>query len=77
MKINQLMKRRAEMGGRRPLRELINPINQVDLENLKRWTHKNSYIKSRDPESVLLQYRKLTIDDLPDDCGFDKYGLVV
>ena len=65
------------MSRRRPLQESVNPIDQVDLENLKRWTHKSPYIKSRDHESVLLQYRKLTVDDLPDDCGFDKYGLVV
>lgn len=33
----------------------------------------NGYIKIRDLESVLVQYRKPIIDDLPDDCGFDKY----
>jgi len=77
IKLNQLILRRMLMSRRRPLQESVNPIDQVDLENLKRWTHKSPYIKSRDHESVLLQYRKLTVDDLPDDCGFDKYGLVV
>lgn len=53
------------MGGRRPLRASVNPIDQTDLENLKRWTHKNSYIKVNDREKVELAYRKLTVDDLP------------
>ena len=76
-KLNQLMKRRTMMDGRRPFRVAVNPIDQVDLENLKRWPHKDPYIKSNDHEKVLLEYRELTDEDLPEDCGFDEYGLMV
>ena len=75
-KLNQLMKRRMEIW-RQPLRESANPIAQIDLENLKKWTHKNSYVKMNDREKVQLPYRKLTVDDLPDEYGFDQYGLMV
>ena len=76
IKLNQLMLRRMQMGGRRKFRRSVNPIDQIDLENLKKWTHKNPYEKNRDHENVLLQYGKLTINDLPKDCGFNKYGQI-
>jgi len=76
-KLNQLMKRRMEMDGRRPFRASVNPIDQVDLENLKRWPHKDWYIKMNDHEKVQLEYWELTVDDLPEEYGFDEYGLMV
>lgn len=77
IKLNQLIKRRTTMVGRRSLRASVNPIDQTDLENLKRWTDKHSYIKMNDREEVHLEYRQLTVEDLAEEYGFDKFGLIV
>jgi hypothetical protein len=76
-KLNQLILRRIQMRGRQPLKFSINPINLIDLENLKRWQDQNLYIKMNDHESASLHYRQLTLNDIPDTYGFDKYGLIV
>ncbi|KAF2175489.1 hypothetical protein K469DRAFT_491244, partial [Zopfia rhizophila CBS 207.26] len=77
IKLNQLILRRIQMRGRQPLKPSINPISLIDLENLKRWRDQNPYIKMNDRERVSLHYRRLTLNDIPDIYGFDKYGLVV
>jgi len=76
-KLNQLMKRRMVMSGRRAIQVSVNPIDQIDLENLKKWPRKDPYIKMNDREEVQLEYRELTVDDLPEGYGFDEYGLIV
>jgi hypothetical protein len=77
IKLNQLILRRIQMRQRRPLKFSINLIDLIDLENLKRWRDQNPYIKMNDRERVTLYYRRLTLNDIPDTYGFDKYGLVV
>jgi hypothetical protein len=65
------------MRGRQQLKPSINPINLIDLQNLKRWRDQNAYIKINDHERVTLHYRRLTLNDIPDTYSFDKYGLIV
>ncbi|KAL8299207.1 hypothetical protein RB594_003659 [Gaeumannomyces avenae] len=74
-KLNRLMLRRhlaTGRGLRRP-REVVNPIDQADLVNLKAWSHRDSFDKGKDS----LPYRKLAAADLPPGFGFDKFGLMV
>ena len=63
-KLNQLILRRIQMRGRQPLKFSINPINLIDLQNLKKWRDQDPYIKINDPDGVPLYYRKLTLDDI-------------
>jgi hypothetical protein len=77
IKLNQLMLRRAKMGNRQALKHSVNPVNQIDLENLKKWLDRKPYVKMNDPAKLPLPLQKLTVDNLPDGLGFDKYGLVV
>ncbi|KMU77083.1 hypothetical protein CISG_06121 [Coccidioides immitis RMSCC 3703] len=77
IKLNRLMLRRTRIPGRRPIRKAKNPISQIDLENLKKWTHRNPYIKDNDPEREPLPFQQLGIDELPDGYGLDKFGLFV
>ncbi|KAL8367223.1 hypothetical protein RB599_010286 [Gaeumannomyces hyphopodioides] len=74
-KLNRLMLRRhlATGRGRRRLREVVNPIDQADLVDLKAWSHRDSFDKDKDS----LPYRKLAAADLPPGFGFDKFGLIV
>ncbi|KAL8379117.1 hypothetical protein RB599_008781 [Gaeumannomyces hyphopodioides] len=74
-KLNRLILRRhlATGRGRRRLREVLNPIDQADLVNLKAWSHRDSFDKGKDS----LPYRKLAAADLPPGFGFDKFGLMV
>ncbi|EJT68922.1 hypothetical protein GGTG_13514, partial [Gaeumannomyces tritici R3-111a-1] len=74
-KLNRLMLRRhlaTGRGLRRP-REVVNPIDQADLVNLKAWSHRDSFEKGKDS----LPYRKLAAADLPPGFGLDKFGLMV
>lgn len=72
-KLNRLMLRRHLTTGRRRLREVVNPIDQADLEDLKAWSHRDSFGKGKDS----LPYKKLADADLPPGFGFDKFGLMV
>ncbi|EJT68108.1 hypothetical protein GGTG_14312 [Gaeumannomyces tritici R3-111a-1] len=74
-KLNRLMLRRhlATGRGQRRLREVLNPIDQADLVNLKAWSHRDSFDKGKD----FLPYRKLAAADLPPGFGFDKFGLMM
>ena len=65
------------MRGRQLLKTSINLVDLIDLENLKRWRDQNLYIKMNDCDRVPLHYRPLTLDDISDTYGFDKYGLIV
>jgi hypothetical protein len=76
-KLNQLILRRLQMARRQPLNHSVNPINQIDLENLKRWQDQIPYIKMNDRDRVSFQYKRLTVDDIPDGYGLDKYGVIV
>lgn len=77
IKLNRLMLRRIRIRGRRPIRRPKNPISQIDLENLKKWTHRNPYVKDNDSERESLPFQRLGIDELPDGHGVDKFGLFV
>jgi hypothetical protein len=65
------------MREKQSLKFFINPINLIDLENLKKWQDQNLYIKMNDYNDAFLYYRQLTLNDIPDTYGFDKYGLIV
>ena len=70
-KLNRLMLRRhlaTGRGLRRP-REVVNPIDQADLVNLKAWSHRDSFDKDKDS----LPYRKLAAADLPPGFGFENW----
>ena len=55
----------------------INFIAQINLKNLKKWVHKNSYVKINDCEKIQLSYQKLTINNLFDEYKFDQYNLMI
>ena len=77
IKTGQLLKRRLEMRGRRKLRGSINPIDLVDLKNVMEWDTKWPYVKSKDRANVELPYKHITIEDVSEGYGLDKYGLIV
>ncbi|OCL13860.1 hypothetical protein AOQ84DRAFT_309859, partial [Glonium stellatum] len=77
IKLNQLILRRINIPGRRPLRLSANPIDLIDLENLKTWLDKNPFVKIKDKEGFQLQYRPVSSSDLPNGYSFDQYGLIV
>ncbi|KAK4206393.1 hypothetical protein QBC37DRAFT_300890 [Rhypophila decipiens] len=68
-KLNRLMLRKHMATGR----GILNPIAQVDLVDLKAWSHLESFDKNQES----LPYRKLSAADLPPGFGFDKFGLMV
>ena len=55
----------------------MNPIELVDLINLKAWSHKSPFIKDKDLGRIPLSYEKLAVKDLLPSYSFDKYGLIV
>ncbi|KAL8388750.1 hypothetical protein RB599_010077 [Gaeumannomyces hyphopodioides] len=59
--------------GRRRLREVVNPIDQADLVDLRAWSHQDSFDKDKNS----LPYQELAAADLPPGFGFDKFGLMV
>jgi len=71
------MLRKATMGKRQLLKHSVNPVNQIDLENLKKWQDREPYVKMNDPKNLPLKFQELTVNDLPGELGFDKYGLIV
>jgi hypothetical protein len=76
-KTGQVQKRRLQITGKRLLRPSINPIDPVDLMNVRKWESTGSYVKIKDPANVELPYERITIQDVPEDFGLDKYGLIV
>ncbi|KAK3356290.1 hypothetical protein B0T25DRAFT_536432 [Lasiosphaeria hispida] len=80
IKANQLLLRRAQMDGkfrRHRIRESPDPLDLVELENLGRWITESPYVKTKDPENVVLPFEELSVGDLPSGYGFDRYGLMV
>ncbi|KMP02521.1 hypothetical protein CISG_07824 [Coccidioides immitis RMSCC 3703] len=77
IKLNRLMLRRIQTHGRRPIRHAKHPISQIDLENLKKWTHRNPYIKDNNPERESHPFQQLGSDKLPNGYGVDKFSLFV
>ena len=77
IKVGQLLKRRLQMSKRRKLRQAINPIDLVELENVRLWNVYGSYIKRKDGANVKLPYQRLTLEDVPEGFGLDKFGLIV
>ena len=73
VKLNQLLLSRIAKG--HPLRASGNPIELIDLEQLKVWPDKSDFEKGR--YECRLKYQQVTESDLPDGYGFDQYGLVV
>jgi hypothetical protein len=55
----------------------MNPIEPVDLINLKAWSHKSPFVKDKDPRRIPLSYKKLAVKDLLPSYSFDKYRLIV
>nr|KMM71111.1 hypothetical protein CPAG_07418 [Coccidioides posadasii RMSCC 3488] len=60
-----------------PIRCAKNPISQIDLENLKKWTHRNLYIKDNNPERESHPFQQLGSDKLPNGYGVDKFSFFV
>ena len=77
IKAGQVQNRRLQITGRRELTPSINPIDPVDLENVRKWESTGSYVKIKDAANVELPYERITIRDVPEGFGLDKYGLVV
>ena len=77
IKQNQVALRRTHIARRRKMRRSIDPIDISDLKNVKRWQTGDPYVKEKDPDNLQLQYRSLTPEHLPEEFGFDKYGLMV
>ena len=77
MKLNTLIRRRVQQPRRRCVKESVNPIEADDLINLKAWSHKDPFVKTNDSDGIALPFGKLAITDLPEDFGFDKFGLMV
>jgi hypothetical protein len=73
VKLNQLLLSRIAAG--HCLKACANPIELIDLEQLKAWPDQTDFEKGR--HERILKYRKVTDTDLPDGYGFDRYGLVV
>jgi hypothetical protein len=76
-KLNQLLLRRFQIPGRRALKEGVNPIEPVDLQNLARWRDEGPFVKEGDPDKVHLQFVDLACKDLPPNFAFDQFGLMV
>ncbi|KAK0656528.1 hypothetical protein B0T16DRAFT_425083 [Cercophora newfieldiana] len=64
--LNWSMLQRSRDIHRRPVKALVNPIEQADLDSLRTWSREDPF-----------PCQKLTAEDLPDTFGFDKYGLMV
>ena len=58
-KLNQLLLRRFQIPGRRAIKQGVNPIEPVDLQNLARWSDEGPFVKQGDPDKVRLQLRTL------------------
>jgi hypothetical protein len=76
-KLNQLLLRRFQIPGRRALKEGVNPIEPVDLQNLARWRDEGPFVKEGDPDKAQLKFVDLTCEDLPPGFVFDQFGLMV
>ncbi len=80
IKANRLLLRRQLMPRkyrRLPIRDSLDPLDQVELDNLGRWLGEGPFVKDKDPENVLLPFRDITAEELPAGFGFDEYGLMV
>src|SRR5579871_3195322 len=44
---------------------------------MQRSGKKGPYVKINDSEKAELPYERITLEDVPEDCGLDKYGLIV
>jgi len=77
VKLNILIRRRYQQPRRRVVKESVNPIEADDLINLKAWSHTDPFIKTNDSDGVALSFGRLAVTDLPEDFGFDKFGLMV
>ncbi|KAK4182234.1 ATP synthase subunit alpha [Podospora australis] len=64
--LNWSMLQRSRDFRRRPVKALVNPIEQADLDSLRTWSREHPF-----------PCQKLAAEDLSDAFGFDKYGLMV
>lgn len=64
--LNWSMLQRSRDIHRRPVKALVNPIEQADLDSLRTWSREDPF-----------PCQKLAAEDLPDAFGFDKHGLMV
>ncbi|SPO02465.1 uncharacterized protein DNG_05138 [Cephalotrichum gorgonifer] len=76
-KLNWLMLQRSKLRRRLSLRNSVNPIDQIDLINLRAWSSKDPFINSKHPEHAPIPYKPMFAKDLPNGFGFDKFGLMV
>ena len=59
------------MPRRLPIRDSLDPLDLVKLENLMRWSGEGLFVKDKDPEKVSLLHRMLAIEELPPGLGLD------
>ncbi|KAF2188758.1 hypothetical protein K469DRAFT_503573, partial [Zopfia rhizophila CBS 207.26] len=74
VKLNRLILRRINAHWR-PLMLSANPIDLIDLENLKKWPGKNEFEKNSS-KGFRLPYQPVSHSDLPNGYSFDQYGLI-
>ncbi|KAM7213488.1 hypothetical protein V8F06_011101, partial [Rhypophila decipiens] len=77
MKLNKLIHRRDQQVGRRHVRMGVNPIEPVDLIDLRAWSHTDAYTRTNDEGETALSFRQLTITDMLDGFSFDSFGLLI
>ena len=73
MKLNQLLLSRIAAG--HGLKACANPIELIDLDQLKAWPDQADFENGR--HGRILKHQMVTDSELPDGHGFDQYGLVV
>ncbi|KAJ4285971.1 hypothetical protein N0V90_013537 [Kalmusia sp. IMI 367209] len=73
IKLNQLILRKIIDG--QPLKNCVNPIEQVDVEDLAAWHNKDTFVKKR-RNGYTLTCDPISESQLPAGYAFDRYGLI-
>ncbi|KAF2113206.1 hypothetical protein BDV96DRAFT_470477, partial [Lophiotrema nucula] len=72
IKLNRLILRTISLPGRHNQRASANPVRQIDLKDLKKWTTEDNFEK----DGTTLTYEVISAGEIPDGYVIDSYGLV-